>query len=139
MQNECIFCKIVSGDIPSSQVYADDKVVAFLDLAPAAVGHTLVIPRAHYATLFDVPFELAPALLAASQRVGRALMEELGAEGINVWQNNHAAAGQMVFHAHWHVVPRYTGDGLALWKQGSYDSPEAMQAMAKRLWNRVHG
>lgn len=139
MHNDCIFCRIVRGELPSSQVYADDKVIAFLDLAPAAKGHTLVVPREHYATMFDVPPELAPALLGASQRVGRALMEEMGAEGVNVGQNNYAAAGQMVFHVHWHIIPRYTGDGLKLWEQGSYGSAEEMNELARRIAERITG
>ncbi len=133
MKADCIFCKILRGEIPSAQIYADDHVVAFLDIAPAAKGHTLVIPRPHYETMFDMPAELVQPVFAATQRVGRALMAGLGAEGVNVAQNNFAASGQMVFHVHWHVIPRFTGDGLGLWKQGAYASTEEMRDFAARL------
>ena len=137
MQTGCIFCKIVNNELPSSQVYADDEVIAFLDIAPAAKGHALVIPREHYATLFDVPQNLAPALFSATRRVGAALMRELGAEGINVMQNNYPAAGQVVFHVHWHIIPRFRGDGLSLWPQGAYASMDEMRDTAARIAAQV--
>ena len=133
MKNDCIFCKILAGELPSVQVYADDAVVAFLDIAPVVHGHTLIIPRGHYPTLFEVPPELAAPLLAATQRVGAALMRALQAEGVNVMQNNFSAAGQMVFHAHWHVIPRFSGDGLSLWRQGAYASNDEMRDFAGRI------
>lgn len=137
MQEDCIFCKIIRNEIPSSRIYSDDQIIAFLDLAPTAKGHTLVVPRAHYATMFDVPPELGGAVLSACQRVGRALMDEFGAGGINVGQNNFAPAGQMVFHVHWHVIPRFEGDGFSHWAQGAYSSREEMAEVAQRLSKRL--
>jgi histidine triad (HIT) family protein len=127
---DCIFCKIVKGEIPCAKVYETDQVLAFLDIAPVAPGHALVIPKAHHATLFEVPEALSGPLLAAQQRVGRAIMAATGATGINVQMNNFASAGQVVFHAHLHLIPRRAGDGLALWPQTSYADNAAMSAMA---------
>jgi histidine triad (HIT) family protein len=137
MQNDCIFCKIIREELPSSQVYADDAVIAFLDIAPTAKGHTLIVPRKHYTTVFDVPPDLGPALLSATRQVGAALMRGLGAEGVNVMQNNHPAAGQVVFHVHWHIIPRFTGDGLSLWPQSAYASMEEMRETAARIASRI--
>lgn len=107
--SDCIFCRIVSGEIPSRQVYADERAVAFLDVAPFKRGHTLVVPRRH------VPDALADAdalasLAPAVQAVGRLLTDRLGASGLNVVTNVGADAGQSVFHLHVHLVPRYADD-----------------------------
>lgn len=132
-QANCIFCSILRGDIPSTQLYSDEHVVSFLDIGPVNRGHALVIPRAHYETLFDLPLELAAPITSALQRVGNALMKATGAEGINILQNNFTAAGQVVFHVHWHIIPRFSQDGLTLWPQGQYDTPEAMQVLAESI------
>ncbi len=132
-QPDCVFCKILTGELPSTQVYADESAVAFLDIAPAAKGHVLVIPRGHYANMLDMPAGSVQPVFAAAQKVARALMAGLGAEGVNVMQNNFSAAGQMVFHVHWHIIPRFTGDGFKLWSQGAYDSVEEMRGLAERI------
>lgn len=135
--NECIFCRIVRGEIPCAKVYEDDAVLAFLDLGPVRPGHTLVIPREHYANVLETPADLAPALFSALRKVGRAVMAATGASGFNVLQNNFPAAGQAVFHVHWHVIPRAEDDGLALWPQGSYPDPKAMQETAAAIAARL--
>jgi histidine triad (HIT) family protein len=109
---DCVFCRIIEGTLPAHMVFADDDVVAFLDLAPAADGHTLVVPRAHCRNLLDAPAEVAAAVMAGTQRVARLLMDRLGADGISVVQSNEAAAWQEVLHLHVHVIPRFTGDSL---------------------------
>ncbi len=106
---DCIFCRIIAGDIPSRQVYADDTAVAFLDLEPFKQGHTLVVPRAHVTDALadaDVLASIAPAVAAT----GRLLIERLGASGLNVLSNVGEDAGQSVFHLHVHLVPRYADD-----------------------------
>ena len=106
---ECLFCRIVAGEIPSRQVYTDDTAVAFLDVAPFKTGHTLVVPRTHVADVLAGPqtlAEVAPAIAAT----GRLLMDRLGASGLNVLSNVGADAGQSVFHLHVHLVPRYAED-----------------------------
>lgn len=103
---DCPFCKIVAGDIPAKQIYADDHAIAFLDIAPWHVGHTLVIPRRHVADLFEQPealTEIAPAIAATS----RLLVDRLAADGLNLFNSNGVAAGQEVFHLHVHLVPRF--------------------------------
>ena len=109
---DCVFCRIVDGTLPAHMVFADDDVVAFLDLAPAADGHMLVVPRAHCRNLLDAPADVAAAVMAGTQRAARLLVSTLGAEGVTVVQSNEAAAWQDVFHLHVHVIPRYTGDSL---------------------------
>ena len=114
----CIFCRIASGEIPCAKVYEDEYVLAFLDLAPVHPGHTLVIPKTHDKDMLEVPAELGTAVFAAIQKVAAAVLEATGAQGFNVMQNNRLAAGQTVFHIHWHIIPRFEGDGLDMWAQG---------------------
>ena len=129
----CIFCRIAKGEIPCSKVYEDDNVLAFLDLAPVHHGHILVIPKSHHKDMLEVPSELGSAVFAALQKVAAAVMKATGAQGFNVMQNNGLAAGQTVFHIHWHIIPRFEDDGLNMWEQGSYSDMEAMQAMAAKV------
>ena len=130
---DCIFCKIVKGEIPCAKLYEDELTLAFLDIAPVAPGHALVIPKAHYEDLFALPETLGAALLAAQQRVGRAVMQAMGATGLNVQQNNAASAGQVVFHAHYHLIPRRAGDGLSLWTGTPYPDAAAVAAVAEAV------
>ena len=119
---DCIFCQIVAGTIPSHKVYEDDATLAFLDIHPAAPGHTLVIPRVHAAGLADMPADALAATGRATQTVARILHNYLQADGVNIVQSNGSAAGQEVFHYHVHVIPRRTGDGaLRLWRPGETD------------------
>lgn len=134
---QCIFCKIVQGDIPCQAVYQTDTVLAFLDLNPVHPGHTLVIPKAHHAILMDLPASLGQPLLDALSRVAAGVMAATGAAGVNLMQNNHPAAGQVVMHAHFHLIPRFPEDGLQLWPQRPYDSPDAMVSMAQRIHSAI--
>lgn len=130
--NDCIFCKIVAGEIPCAKLEETATTLAFLDIAPVRPGHALVIPKAHHETLFDLPAELAEDLLAALQRVGRATMDATGASGLNLGMNCYKDAGQLVFHAHYHLIPRQADDGLSLWGQSSYAAGE-MDALAEKI------
>ncbi|MFO7803524.1 MAG: HIT family protein [Desulfovermiculus sp.] len=130
---DCIFCRIVQGELPSEQVYQTENVLAFLDIAPIATGHVLVVPKEHYETLWDVPDELTPELSQVWRRVGRAVLTATQAAGLNVVMNNYAAAGQVVPHAHWHLIPRNDGDRLLHVVQGEYDSNQRMQEMAEDI------
>ena len=112
MAADCIFCRIEKGQIPSKKVYEDARCFAILDINPVAWGHALVIPRAHHETWLDLPADLAADLAKSSQKVGAAVKKAAGAEGFNLLMNNHACAGQAVFHAHLHVIPRKTADGI---------------------------
>lgn len=129
----CIFCEIVQGRIPCAKVYETDTVLAFLDIAPVHPGHVLVIPKAHHPTLADLPADLGSDLFQAMQMVSGAVLRAVNAAGLNVMMNNHRAAGQLVDHAHFHLIPRHENDGLRLWPQSSYQSPEQMQKVAAAI------
>ena len=130
---DCIFCKIIRGEIPCAKVYETHTVLAFLDIAPVNKGHALVIPKAHYENVWELPASLATEMLIAVQTVGQALKDGLGAQGMNLGMNNGVAAGQLVMHAHWHLIPRFAGDGLTLWPQKSYDSQDEMSRTAQGI------
>ncbi len=136
--NDCIFCKIAAGEIPSATVYEDGDFRAILDIAPAHKGHTIILPKKHAANLLELDDGTAAKLLPVAKKIAKALKEELGCDGINLLQNNGAAAGQSVFHLHVHVVPRYDGDGiLPVWPQGSYEDGEAA-LLAEKLREKVN-
>ena len=130
---DCIFCKIIRGELPCAKVLETDAVLAFLDIAPINKGHVLVIPKAHYPDIWAMPPGVAAHMQEALQKAGQGLMDALGAQGVNVGMNNGAAAGQLVFHAHWHVIPRFAGDGLAMWPPKQYDNPEEMSRTASQI------
>ena len=108
---DCVFCRIRDGQIPSTRVYEDDRTIAFMDINPLNEGHTLVIPRVHAATLFEADEADLQAAIATARRVARAIREAIRPDGLNLLQANGAAAFQSVPHFHFHLVPRYTGDG----------------------------
>jgi histidine triad (HIT) family protein len=128
---DCIFCKIVGGEIPSYKVYEDDKVLAFLDITPVNPGHTLVIPKKHYDNLVDMPDEEAKELLAAAKKIAVAVMAGTGAQGFNLNLNNGAVSGQLVGHVHFHIVPRFESDGRELWHGQAYADGEAQAVLEK--------
>ena len=137
MSQDCIFCKIIAGEIPCAKLYETDKVLSFLDIGPVNKGHALVIPLGHHETLWDLPPALGEDLLRAMQIVGGAVMKEVGADGLNVGMNNFEAAGQLVPHAHFHLVPRFANDGFELWPQGAYDDMEEMSRLAKAVREKI--
>ncbi len=116
----CIFCRIAAGRAPAAKILETPGVLAFLDIAPIHYGHTLVIPKKHYETFLDLPDELWLEMGQVSRRVAQGLRQAFFARGINLGMNNFDAAGQVVFHAHLHVIPRFLSDGLQLFPQGSY-------------------
>lgn len=128
---DCLFCKLRDGDIPSKVVYEDKDAMALLDIMPVKKGHVLVIPKRHCTDLLDMPDDDASAVMSAARKVGRAMLKA-GYEGFNVQMNNKEASGQVIFHAHVHVVPRKKGDGLKLWPGHSYDEGE-MKEYHKKL------
>lgn len=110
----CIFCAIAAGRAPAHRIAEDDRVVAFLDLFPAAEGHTLIVPRAHAENLFEAGEADLAAVAVWSRRIAHAIRRALGPDGLGVFQLNGAAAGQTVFHYHMHLIPRWAGTPLAL-------------------------
>jgi len=117
---ECIFCRIAAGQALATKVLETPRVLAFLDIAPVHYGHTLVIPKEHYENFLDLPDDLWLEMGQVSRRVAKALRQVMFARGFNLMMNNFDAAGQVVFHAHLHVVPRFLSDGLLLFPQGNY-------------------
>jgi len=121
MKNEnCIFCKIAAGDIPSATIYEDDDFRVILDIEPASKGHALILPKEHYANLYELPDELAAKVLVVAKKVISKMTDIVGCDGYNVLQNNGETAGQTVFHFHMHLIPRYEKDDVTIsWKQGT--------------------
>jgi histidine triad (HIT) family protein len=115
--DNCIFCKLAINKIPSAKVYEDEEFIAFLDIKPVSLGHTLVIPKQHYENLESVPPEVAGKFFQIVQKVAKAVFQATGVNGFNLGFNNGAVAGQAVFHIHMHIMPRRTGDGLKPWPQ----------------------
>lgn len=111
IDNNCIFCKIANGEIPAYTVYEDDAFRAILDAAPANEGHTLIIPKEHYENLFAIPDAVAENVMKIAKNIATLQKERLHCDGVNILQNNGAAAGQTVMHYHLHVIPRKEGDG----------------------------
>jgi histidine triad (HIT) family protein len=128
----CIFCKIVAGELPATIIDEDERTISFMDIAPATRGHALVIPRAHSTDLLSVEPEDLQAVASASQRLASRVSERLGADGVNLVNSTGAAAWQTVFHFHVHVIPRYDGDPLRLpWVPAPGDPQEIAAAAAE--------
>ena len=129
--SSCIFCKIVAQEIPATLVYESESLVAFLDVAPLADGHVLLIPREHCRQLTDLSPSVCGEIGPVLQRLGRALMDVTEAAGFNVLQNNGEVAGQVVPHVHFHLIPRSRGDGLGYrWNAGEYAAGRAEELAA---------
>jgi len=128
----CIFCRIISGDIPSFAVYEDADTFAFLDICPFEKGHVLVVPKCHAAFLTDLPKTALPAFITAVQNVAALLLSKLPCDGFNLVQNNGECASQVVPHVHFHVVPRWKGRSIN-WTPGKYDSQDELVAVHRRL------
>lgn len=134
MSQDCIFCKIIQGTIPSTRIYEDEDILGFMDIGPVVKGHALVIPKAHHNPLMATPVPVLQKLIAVVQRVASAQMAGLRADGINVSQANGQAAGQVVPHIHFHVIPRFTADGFhGNWIPKRYDTPAEMNDYAERI------
>lgn len=129
----CIFCSMLRGEVPYVELFSNEHLFAFLDIGPLNKGHALIVPKAHYATMFEVPADFGLVLLPAMQRLGKAVIEATGASGLNVVQNNFSASGQAVFHVHWHLIPRFEGDGLLKWTPGKYVSTEEMLELGEKI------
>ncbi|MBI2483729.1 HIT family protein [Candidatus Uhrbacteria bacterium] len=122
--NDCIFCKIASKELPSYTIFEDDDVLSFLDIRPVHPGHSLVISKRHDPDFLALDQEAIMKMMGTIARIGRAVKTATGADGLNITTNVGAAAGQEVFHVHWHIIPRFTGDGLRRFPQQEYASKE---------------
>jgi len=133
----CIFCEIIRGEIPSSKVFENAKILAFLDINPVSKGHTLVVPKAHYAGFSEIPADLLSELGQVLQRVGQAAKTHLGSDGFNVLLNNGRAAGQLIDHAHFHLVPRSVGDGVMGWPKVRPYAAGEVETVRSKLANAL--
>ena len=116
--DNCIFCKIVNGDITSKMLYEDGEFKVILDLGPATKGHALILPKNHYRNLYELPDDMASKVMLLAKKMASQMTDKLECDGFNLVQNNGEAAGQTVFHFHLHLIPRYNEDGQTLgWKE----------------------
>ena len=130
--NNCIFCKIAAGEIPSKTIYEDDRFRVIMDLGAACEGHALILPKDHYANLMELDEETASSVLPLAGKISRAMMKSLDCDGLNLVQNNGEEAGQTVMHFHLHMIPRYKGGNEVIeWKPGSPSAEELEETAAK--------
>lgn len=128
----CIFCKIAAGEIPSATLYEDDDFRVILDLGPASKGHALILPKEHYRNLYDLDDVLAAKVMVLAKKMVNKLKGILGCDGYNIVQNNEAVAGQSVFHFHMHLIPRYEGDNVGLgWNMGTLSDEDRDEILSK--------
>ena len=132
-ENKCIFCKIVRGEIPSVKIYEDENIFAFMDIAPANPGHAMVIPKGHFETLVDIPDDLANDMTLLTKKIARAAMSALAAEGFNIAMNNKQVAGQVVPHAHIHIIPRFKGDGQHIHWKPNLKARKSVETSAEKI------
>lgn len=130
--DNCIFCKIAAGEIPSATLYEDEDFRVILDLGPASKGHALILPKQHYANLYELPDELAEKVIRLAKKMVIAMTKALQCDGFNVVQNNGEAAGQTVFHFHMHLIPRYKDDHAGVtWTPGKLTDEVRDEVLAK--------
>ena len=130
IHSDCLFCNIVARKIPSSIVFEDKDFLAFLDIMPINKGHILIIPKKHYIDIFDLKDDVLANYLKTIQKIAKAVKEAMKCDGINIGMNNGKAAGQAVFHAHIHIMPRFEADGYDMWKGKKYETTNEMQQIA---------
>ena len=133
MTDKCLFCEIVAGRLPDFRLYEDDLFIAILDRFPASPGHTLLIPKFHVVDIFGLCEKEAPQVMPLAMKIAARLREVLHPDGFNILQNNGKAAGQMVFHYHMHIIPRFVGDGLRISPAPQDAGLDELEEMAKRL------
>lgn len=136
MKNDnCIFCKIAAGEIPSKTLYEDEQFRVILDLGPAAKGHALILPKEHYANIYEIPDEVAASAMKLAKKMAGVITKKLNCDGFNIVQNNGVVAGQTVFHFHMHLIPRYEDDGQTIgWNPG-----EPTQEELEEIKNLITG
>lgn len=136
-KDDCIFCKIANGDIPSATVYEDDLFRGIMDISPAAKGHVIILPKNHSANVFEMPDDELAKAFPVAKKIAAAVMKTTGCEGVNILQNNGEASGQTVFHFHIHIIPRFKGDTVNVkWLQGAYADGEAAE-LAKEIAKNI--
>lgn len=132
-EENCIFCKIANGEIPSKTLYEDEEFRVILDLGPATKGHALILPKNHYKDLYELPDETAQGVITLAKKMALLMTKRLSCDGFNLVQNNGEAAGQTVFHFHMHLIPRYCNDGQQIgWKVGEA-APEELEEIRRQI------
>lgn len=127
----CVFCKIIAGEIPSYKVYEDENFLAFLDIKPINLGHTLVIPKNHYANLSEIPENELRSLILRVKKIAGLLSKKLNFTDYTISENNGPLSGQSVAHIHFHIIPRFEGDNLSSWSHKDYETGEAEEIIKK--------
>ena len=135
--SDCIFCKIIAGDIPSATIYENDEFKVILDRFPSGEGHALILPKNHVANIFEIDPEQAGRLFSLAAKLAKAMKEVLGFEHMNILQNNGTVAGQTVFHFHLHLIPRHEGDGINIGWAPTNPSDEEIAAVKAKLENLI--
>ena len=133
MQNDCLFCKIIAGEIPAHKVYEDGLFLAIMDAFPTTRGHVLILPKTHAQDLYDLPAETAAAILPLAQKLAARIKAAFEPNGLNIIQNNGAAAGQAIFHYHMHLIPRWEGDGAVRQGKPLQVAPEELAKQAVEM------
>ncbi len=136
-EENCVFCEIVAGNIPAQKIYEDEYVLAFMNIKPVNEGHALVIPKDHFENIYSVPAELLCRLMIVAQKVSIGIKNAVSADGINIIMNNESAAGQEIFHAHIHVIPRENEDGLTHWPARSTVEATDLASVAEKVANEL--
>ncbi|WP_408069779.1 HIT family protein [Butyrivibrio sp. JL13D10] len=131
--SNCIFCKLANGEIPTNSIYEDDRFNVILDNGPATRGHCLILPKDHYSDLFELPDDTAAEAMKLAKKLATTLKTKLSADGINLVQNNGAAAGQTVHHFHLHIIPRYENDGQHILWNPTEPSAEELKELCDKL------
>lgn len=135
---DCVFCKIIAGELPSTKIYEDDNVLAFVDIGPIAKGHILVVPKKHSIMITDTDSDLLAELMVVVKKITQAQIEGMGADGVNIMQANGSVAGQVVDHIHFHVIPRFKDDGIDFnWQAQSYSDNQEMADFAEKLKEKI--
>lgn len=131
--SECVFCKIAKGEISSDKIYEGEKFLAFLDIKPNNPGHALIVPKAHYENLYKMPDEVLSEIAPLIKKLAIAVKNATHADGINIGMNNESPAGQVIPHAHFHVIPRFADDGLCHWQGKPYANKEEEIKIAEKI------
>lgn len=132
-KDDCIFCKIANGEIPSRSLYEDDEFKVIMDLAPATKGHSLILPKNHFNNLYELPDETASKAMMLAKKMATVMTEKLSCDGFNLVQNNGECAGQTIFHFHLHLIPRYLDDDQNILFEATHPSAEELDATFKQI------
>lgn len=131
--NDCVFCKIIKSEIPVDKIYEDENFLAFLDINPNNPGHTLLIPKVHYKDIYELPDKVLSQIGPLIKKLAVSVKQGVRSDGINIIMNNESAAGQIVPHAHFHIIPRFTNDGLRHWPGKPYANKEVATKIAAKI------